>query len=130
MTGVTEKTISRSVTEYNKNLSNQCNLSAQIEQVHDSTELMRHRNHSNKHSIFFFISKIFLMEFYNLWKINIKNVKQTHYWCFSFSTSKLSKCQSLLTFGNEHPSSINFANQSRIIFFWLHVNNYYLLTTC
>ena len=40
MTGVTEKTISRSVTEYNKNLSNQCNLSDQIEQAHDNTELM------------------------------------------------------------------------------------------
>ena len=40
MTGVAEKIISRSVTEYNKNLSNQCNLSAQIEQAHDNTELM------------------------------------------------------------------------------------------
>ena len=31
MTGVPEKSIFRSVTEYNKKLSNQCNLPAQIE---------------------------------------------------------------------------------------------------
>jgi len=35
MTGVPGKTIFRSVTVYNKNLSSQCNLPAQIEQVQD-----------------------------------------------------------------------------------------------
>jgi hypothetical protein len=33
VTGVLEKTIFQSVTEYNKHLSTQCNLPAQIEQV-------------------------------------------------------------------------------------------------